>query len=50
MISVVVPFYNIPDSYFIPFINSIKQQTYKDYEVLIVNDGSTEVTSEHVSL
>ena len=48
MISVVVPFYNIPDSYFIPFINSIKQQTYKDYEVLIVNDGSTEVTSEHI--
>ena len=43
MISIVVPFYNIPDEYFIPFIESIKSQTYKNYEVIIVNDGSSNI-------
>ena len=49
MISIVVPFYNIPDEYFIPFVESIKSQTYQNYEVIIVNDGSTNVTSEHLN-
>ena len=40
-ISIIVPVYNLGD-YIIDTLNSIDQQTYTDYECIIVNDGSTD--------
>ena len=41
MISVIVPVYNVEQ--YLPYcLNSISGQTYKDYEVILVDDGSTD--------
>ena len=40
-ISFIVPVYNLKESEVRNCIHSIKQQTYEDYEVIIVDDGST---------
>lgn len=42
-ISIIIPAYNI-EKYIRKCIDSILQQTYTDYEILIVNDGSTDQT------
>ena len=39
MFSIIVPVYNV-ESYVLDCLNSIKEQTYKEFEVIIVNDGS----------
>ena len=39
MISIIIPMYNA-SKVIIRCINSIKSQTYKDFEVIIVDDGS----------
>lgn len=41
MISVIVPIYN-SEKYLKKCIDSIKNQTYKDLEIILVNDGSTD--------
>lgn len=41
MISVVVPVYNVQD-YLQECLDSLIAQTYKDFEVILVNDGSTD--------
>ena len=40
-ISVVVPVYN-SEHYLIPCIESIRRQTIRDFELIIVDDGSTD--------
>ena len=45
-ISVVIPMYNSKD-YIIECLNSLLQQTAKDFEVIIVDDGSSD-GSEHI--
>lgn len=40
MISVIIPVYNTA-SYLEECIQSVVKQTYKDWECLLVNDGST---------
>ena len=40
--SIVVPIYNIKSKFFEECINSIKNQSYKNFEVIIVDDGSDE--------
>ena len=37
--SVIIPLYN-KESYLSQTLNSVKGQTYKDFEVIIVDDGS----------
>ncbi|PFQ01438.1 glycosyltransferase family 2 protein [Bacillus cereus] len=45
LISVVIPVYNAEK--FLPkCLNSIKNQTYKDLEVILINDGSTDRSGE----
>lgn len=44
LVSVVVPYYNRADTIG-DTINSLGAQTYKDFEIIIVDDGSTDPTS-----
>ncbi|MDR2458191.1 MAG: glycosyltransferase family 2 protein [Clostridiales Family XIII bacterium] len=45
LISVIVPAYNI-ENYLDDCINSIINQTYKNLEIIIINDGSSDKTGE----
>ena len=38
-LSIIVPIYNV-EAYIIECLTSIKNQTYSDYEVILINDGS----------
>jgi glycosyltransferase involved in cell wall biosynthesis len=44
-VSIVVPVYNL-EGYVLNILNDIKNQTYKDFEVIIVNDGSKDSSLE----
>lgn len=46
--SIIVPMYNV-EQYAERCINSIISQTYKDFELIIVNDGSTDATGEIIN-
>lgn len=41
MISVIVPIYNV-EQYILKCLKSISEQTYKNFEAILVNDGSTD--------
>lgn len=45
MISVIVPIYNV-EKYLNRCLDSIKNQTYTDFEVLMIDDGSTDRSQE----
>jgi glycosyltransferase involved in cell wall biosynthesis len=44
-VSVIIPCYNMCE-YVLETIESVLLQTYKDFEIIIVNDGSTDATQE----
>ena len=48
-ISIIVPIYNVED-YLPRCIESICQQTYKNLEIILVNDGSTDNSSNICNL
>lgn len=48
MFSIIVPVYNV-ESYILDCLNSIKEQTYKDFEVIIVNDGSLDKSGDIIN-
>ena len=43
--SIIVPIYNV-EKYIKNCIKSVLQQEYKDYELILVNDGSTDSSLE----
>lgn len=45
MISIIIPAYNIA-SYIVECLESIRVQTYNDFEVILIDDGSTDETYE----
>lgn len=45
MISVIIPAYNV-EKYIVRTLESLKDQTFRPIEVIVVNDGSTDRTSE----
>ncbi len=44
-ISVIVPVYNV-EAYLPKCISSLVKQTFTDFEVILVNDGSTDSSAE----
>ncbi|MFI2777547.1 glycosyltransferase family 2 protein, partial [Escherichia coli] len=44
-ISVIVPVYNV-EKYLKKCVNSILRQTYNDFELILINDGSTDKSGE----
>lgn len=42
MTSIVTPFYNTPEEYFLPFLESVLSQEEADFELVIADDGSGE--------
>ena len=45
MISIIIPAYNAAD-YLAQTIESVLNQTYSDFELILIDDGSTERTRE----
>src|SRR4051812_19701656 len=45
LVSVIMPCYNT-EKYFVEAIESIINQTYKNLEIVLINDGSTDSTTE----
>ncbi len=45
MISVIIPVYNV-ESYLRRCVDSVRRQTYKDLEIILVDDGSTDGSGE----
>jgi UDP-glucose:(glucosyl)LPS beta-1,3-glucosyltransferase len=48
MVSVIIPVYN-SEAYICKTVESVLQQTYSNYQVLIVNDGSTDNTVDVIT-
>ena len=46
-ISVIIPAYN-HEKYIIDAVNSVLNQSYQDFEIIIVNDGSTDSTEQKI--
>lgn len=45
-ISIIVPIYNLGEFYINRCVSSILDQTYKDFELILVDDGSTDISGE----
>ena len=48
LISIIVPVYNL-EQYVETFVKSLKEQTYSNIEVVIVNDGSTDSSLDKIN-
>ncbi len=45
LVSVIIPIYNV-ENYIVRCLKSIQSQTYKNFECIIINDGSTDNSAE----
>jgi glycosyltransferase involved in cell wall biosynthesis len=46
-VSIIIPAYNVAP-YIAETLDSVFAQTYRDFEVILINDGSTDETAEHI--
>lgn len=46
-ISVIIPAYN-SNEHIIPCLNSLEAQTFTDFEIILINDGSTDLTDKKI--
>ncbi len=46
--SVIMPIYNVRKDYLYAAFDSLKKQTYRNYELIIINDGADEETSDAI--
>lgn len=49
LVSVMIPFYNTPSAFLVEAIESVLGQTYAHWELLLVDDGSTNLASSEVA-
>ena len=49
MVSIIVPVYNTPIEYLKKCIESLVSQTYRDIEILLIDDGSQKQVADFVS-
>ena len=49
MISIIIPAYNAAD-YLAQTIESVLNQTYSDFELILIDDGSTDRTREIIKI
>lgn len=49
MVSIIIPAYNA-EKYIEETINSVLKQTYNDWELIVIDDGSTDKTAEIISM
>ena len=47
LVSVIVPVYNVSE-YLPNCLDSIKKQSFKDYEIIIINDSSPDNSPENI--
>ncbi|WP_143425821.1 glycosyltransferase family 2 protein, partial [Gilliamella sp. wkB171] len=45
LVSIIIPVYN-SSSFILKTLNSLQKQTYENYEIIIINDGSTDNTND----
>ncbi|EME3565154.1 glycosyltransferase family 2 protein, partial [Enterococcus faecium] len=45
--SIIIPCYNVED-YIASVVNNLQEQTYQNFEVIFINDGSTDRTKDQI--
>lgn len=50
LISIIIPVYNTPKQFFFECLNSVKNQTYSNIEIVVVDDGSNKETADYLEL